>query len=112
MINCGRSNRHRKWFVSLAMAVFFLSAPAAAQIKSNFASSITSESMTPMWVARERGLFKKHGLDMQYVVIPRSPLAVAALVAGEIGNYRSGPPDQLGQHRFRPHRHRQFFSET
>lgn len=92
MIIRGRYNRHRQWLVSLAMAVFFLSAPAAAaQIKSNFASSITSESMTPMWVARERGLFKKHGLDMQYVVIPRSPLAVAALVAGEIDAAIIGP---------------------
>jgi len=68
-----------------------LPAPAAAQIKTNFASSITSESMTPMWVARERGLFKKHGLDMQYVVIPRSPLAIAALVAGEIDAAIIGP---------------------
>lgn len=68
-----------------------LPSPALAQIKTNFASSITSESMTPMWVARERGLFKKHGLDMQYVVIPRSPLAIAALVAGEIDAAIIGP---------------------
>jgi len=44
-----------------------------------------------MWVARERGLFRKHGLDMQYVVIPRSPLAIAALVAGEIDAAIIGP---------------------
>lgn len=65
--------------------------PVWAQIKTTFASSITSESMTPMWVARERGLFRKHGLDMQYVVIPRSPLAIAALVAGEIDAAIIGP---------------------
>jgi NitT/TauT family transport system substrate-binding protein len=70
---------------------FCASGQAGAQIKSNFASSITSESMTPMWVARERGLFKKHGLEMQYVVIPRSPLAVAALIAGEIDAAIIGP---------------------
>jgi len=29
----------------------------AAQVKSNFASSVTSESMAAVWVARERGLF-------------------------------------------------------
>ena len=66
-------------------------ASSGAQIKSNFASSITSESMTAMWVARERGLFKKHGLEMQYVVISRSPLAVAALIAGEIDAAIIGP---------------------
>jgi ABC-type nitrate/sulfonate/bicarbonate transport system substrate-binding protein len=42
-------------------------------------------------VARERGLFKKRGLDMQYVVIPRSPLAVVALIAGEIDAGIIGP---------------------
>ena len=73
------------------MAVLFLATPAAAQTKTTFASSITSESMTPMWVARDRGLFRKHGLDMQYVVIPRSPLAVAALIAGEIDAAIIGP---------------------
>lgn len=75
----------------LALALGLCAAPARAQIKTTFASSITSESMTPMWVARERGLFRKHGLDMQYVVIPRSPLALAALVAGEIDAAIIGP---------------------
>jgi len=90
-----RFTRSRRGFsIGLALAMLCygaLPAPAAAQIKTNFASSITSESMTPMWVARERGLFKKHGLDMQYVVIPRSPLAIAALVAGEIDAAIIGP---------------------
>lgn len=62
-----------------------------AQIKTNFASSITSESMAGVWVARDRGLFKKYGLEMQYILMPRSPLAVAALVAGEIDMAVIGP---------------------
>jgi NitT/TauT family transport system substrate-binding protein len=72
-------------------AAFFAAAGADAQIKTNFASSITSESMAAVWVARERGLFKKHGLDMQYIVMPRSPLAIAALMAGEIDAAIVGP---------------------
>lgn len=90
-----RLPRSRRGFsVGLALAMLWygaLPAPSAAQLKTTFASSITSESMTPMWVARDRGLFKKHGLDMQYVVIPRSPLAIAALVAGEIDAAIIGP---------------------
>jgi len=81
-------------FASLVVATVLLLtvwAPAGAQTRTNFASSVTSESMTPMWVARERGLFKKYGLEMQYVVIPRSPLAVAALMAGEIDAAIIGP---------------------
>ena len=70
-----------------------LAAPAylLALTKSNFASSVTSESMTALWVARDRGLFKKYGLEMQYILIPRSPLAVAALIAGEIDVAIIGP---------------------
>jgi NitT/TauT family transport system substrate-binding protein len=77
--------------VSLLLA--YLCAPQFlnAQIKSNLSSSVTSESMTAVWVARERGLFKKHGLDMQFILMPRNPLAVAALIAGEIDAAIIGP---------------------
>ena len=53
--------------------------------------SVTSESMTAVWVARERGLFKRHGLDMAVILMPRNPLAVAALIAGEIDAAIIGP---------------------
>jgi NitT/TauT family transport system substrate-binding protein len=65
--------------------------PASAQTKSNFASSITSESQTALWVARDRGLFKKYGVEMQFILMPRNPLAVAALLAGEIDAAIIGP---------------------
>ena len=62
----------------------------AAQTRTNLAGSVTSESMTALWVARDRGLFKKHGIDMQYIM-PRNPLAIAALLAGEIDAAIVGP---------------------
>src|SRR6186713_689571 len=62
-----------------------------AQTRSYLAGSVTSESMTALWVARERGLFKKHGLDMQFILMPRNPLAIAALLAGEIDAAIVGP---------------------
>ena len=86
-----RAKRRHKLLIGLLLVALLGPASSGAQIKSNFASSITSESMSAMWVARERGLFKKHGLEMQYVVIPRSPLAVAALIAGEIDAAIIGP---------------------
>ena len=73
------------------LAVGFLPAQLSAQIRSNFASSITSESMAAVWIAKDRGLFKKYGLDVQYILMPRSPLAVSALVAGEIDMAVIGP---------------------
>jgi ABC-type nitrate/sulfonate/bicarbonate transport system substrate-binding protein len=78
----------------LAAGVFAgLCAPAfvAAQTKSYLSSSVTSESMAHVWVARERGLFKKHGVDMQFILMPRNPLAIAALLAGEIDAAIIGP---------------------
>lgn len=78
------------WLSALLLAMI---APerAAAQIKSYLSSSVTSESMTHVWVARDRGLFKKHGIDMQFILMPRNPLAVAALLAGEIDAAIIGP---------------------
>ena len=82
---------HRKILVIVALAVGFLPAQSPAQIKSNFSSSITSESMAAVWIAKDRGLFKKYGLDVQYILMPRSPLAVSALIAGEIDMAVIGP---------------------
>lgn len=75
----------------LALLVGFSPASSSAQTRSNFASSITSESMASVWVARQLGLFKKYGLETQYILMPRSPLAVAALLAGEIDVAVIGP---------------------
>jgi NitT/TauT family transport system substrate-binding protein len=80
--------------VLILLAVVFdhaLPGRLAAQTRSNLAGSVTSESMTALWVARDRGLFKKHGLDMQYILMPRNPLAIAALLAGEIDAAIVGP---------------------
>ena len=80
--------------VSIFLAVMFshaLPGRLAAQTRTNLAGSVTSETMTVLWVARDRGLFKKHGLDMQYILMPRNPLAIAALLAGEIDAAIVGP---------------------
>jgi len=80
--------------VLIFLAVMFghaLPGRLAAQTRSNLAGSVTSESMTALWVARDRGLFKKHGLDMQFILMPRNPLAIAALLAGEIDAAIVGP---------------------
>jgi len=66
-------------------------ADAASLIRTNFASSITSESMAAVWVAKDRGFFRKNGLEVQFILMPRSPLAVAALIAGEIDMAVIGP---------------------
>jgi NitT/TauT family transport system substrate-binding protein len=64
---------------------------AHAQTKSNLASSVTSESAAHVWMAQDRGLFKKYGLESQFILMPRNPLTVAALIAGEIDAAIIGP---------------------
>jgi NitT/TauT family transport system substrate-binding protein len=73
------------------LAVLCAPAAAGAQIKSNLASSVTSESAAHIWVAQDRGLLKKYGLEAQFILMPRNPLTVAALIAGEIDVAMIGP---------------------
>ena len=89
--NCAPAIRVGVSVVLLAMIGLALPARIAAQTRTNLAGSVTSESMTALWVARDRGLFKKHGLEMQFILMPRNPLAVAALLAGEIDAALVGP---------------------
>ena len=86
-----RRLRYRLLWLWLLVLLVAPPVSATAQVRSNLSSSVTSESMTAVWVARERGLFKKHGLDMQFILMPRNPLAVAALIAGEIDAAIIGP---------------------
>ncbi len=40
-------------------------------------------SMSPMWIAKEAGFFKKHNLDVRVVFIASGPIGTAAIMAGE-----------------------------
>jgi len=78
--------------VVLAVVALLQASAAYAQLmKTNFAVSVTSESMAAVWVAADRGLFRKNGLEMQLILMPRAPLSIAALTAGEIDLAITGP---------------------
>jgi len=40
-------------------------------------------SMAPMWIAKETGLFKKHGADVRLVFIGSGPIGTTSILAGE-----------------------------
>lgn len=40
-------------------------------------------SMTPMWIAKEAGLFKKHGADVRVVFIGSGPIGTTSVLSGE-----------------------------
>ena len=67
------------WLI-LAMALF--AAPTnAEQIK--IAYSGVSAAGTPLWLAKEEGIFAKHGLEADLVAVRSAPVQVTALVSNE-----------------------------
>lgn len=82
---------------ALLFAFASLPIPSAAQLggkpeKVNFTLSYTQASgaFTPLWIAQEAGLFKKHGLDATLKIL-NSQVAHQALVAGELDVIATGP---------------------
>jgi NitT/TauT family transport system substrate-binding protein len=73
--------------ISLAVAVFLFIVPrfAAGQDRLNFAYiSPNAGSSSVLWVAKEAGIFKKHGLDVNVIYIEGTPKALMSLFAGEL----------------------------
>jgi NitT/TauT family transport system substrate-binding protein len=50
----------------------------------NVAYSSISGNMAPLWVTHEKGFFRKHGLDVQVILIESGTTTAQALVAGDI----------------------------
>lgn len=72
----------------IALAAFLVvthSRPALAQDKLNFAYiSPNAGSSSVLWVAKDAGIFKKHGLDVNVIYIEGTPKALMSLFAGEL----------------------------
>jgi ABC-type nitrate/sulfonate/bicarbonate transport system substrate-binding protein len=68
------------------LVVFILAATACAdaQTKVRLNWGAISGVMSPIWVAQEEGLFKKHGLDVELIHIASTSKAIQSMVAGEI----------------------------
>ena len=54
-----------------------------AQEKLRVAYTVIAPTQATLWTAKELGLFDKHGLDVELVLLVGAPLAVTALVSGE-----------------------------
>ena len=77
--------------VVAALAIF---SSALAQEKKlttlNVGYSAISGSFAPLWVARDQGLFAKHGLDVKMAYIQGNRVMLSALTAGEIDLFQGG----------------------
>ena len=76
--------RHGSYGMLLAAFLTLLvSAPARGE-KINFAYSALSGLQSPLWVAKEAGFFKKHGIEPQVLFIVGGRVITQAMLAGEI----------------------------
>ena len=64
------------------------SAAGAAPLR--IAYSSISGAMLPLWVAKDKKLFDKHGVDVEVTYI--RGVAIEALLAGEVQFVRASPP--------------------
>jgi NitT/TauT family transport system substrate-binding protein len=74
-----------KLFVA-SLLIIGLAFPAvvAAQQKTRLNWGAVSGVMSPIWVAQEEGLFKKHGLDIELIHIASTSKAIQSMLSGEI----------------------------
>jgi NitT/TauT family transport system substrate-binding protein len=71
-----------------------LVAPAGAE-PIRIAYSGVSASGTPVWLAKEEGIFAKHGLEADLVAVRSAPLQVTALVSNEVQFVRGSASSML-----------------
>src|SRR5436190_2416410 len=78
--------RSIKLIISLVLGLAAIaSPPVVAQERLNFAYiSPNAGSSSVLWVAKDAGIFKKHGLDVNVVYIEGTPKALMSLFAGEL----------------------------
>lgn len=76
-----------RFFHCLALFVFL--APAVGQgagvpLRLNIGTASVSSSALSLWLAQEQGIFAKHGIEAQVILVRGGPTLVASMVAGEI----------------------------
>jgi NitT/TauT family transport system substrate-binding protein len=90
--NANRKLRHRRDHLKFLL-VFFLPAllilgfdahVLAAAERLAVATSALNMLTTPLWVAQDKGLFHKYGLEAETIYIPSGTMALQALLSGDI----------------------------
>jgi NitT/TauT family transport system substrate-binding protein len=79
-------------WILLAMAL--CAAPAKAE-RIKVAYSGVSAAGTPLWLAKDEGIFTRHGLDADLVTVRSAPIQVSALVSNEVQFVRGSASSML-----------------
>jgi NitT/TauT family transport system substrate-binding protein len=75
-----------KWPIFGAAAVILLlcQSPVSAQERARIAWAGSTLAPTPVWVGRDRGFFKKNGIDAEVIAVNSGVTALQALLAKEV----------------------------
>ncbi|HEY7166559.1 MAG TPA: ABC transporter substrate-binding protein [Candidatus Binatia bacterium] len=81
----------RRIFLGLVLLVSVSIIPIRTYaVAIRIASAGLSGEFLPLWVAQDRGLFKKYGLDSEVITIQGGPLAVQTLLSGSVQFHAGG----------------------
>ena len=75
-----------------ALALVLLSAHSASAERIRIAYSAISGVQLPLWIAQEKGLFKRQGLDVDFLYIGGGSVVVQAMLGGEVQLARASAP--------------------
>jgi ABC-type nitrate/sulfonate/bicarbonate transport system substrate-binding protein len=76
---------YRALFQRLWLFVFFLSITTTAGAQTlRIAYTSIAVVYGPLWVTREAGIFKKYGIDSEFIYIAGGPPSLQALIAGDV----------------------------
>lgn len=82
--------------ITIGIAIgWFLWAGASGAEPMRIAYSGVSASGTPVWLAKEDGIFARHGLDADLVAVRSAPIQVSALVSNEVQIVRGSASSML-----------------
>jgi NitT/TauT family transport system substrate-binding protein len=77
--------------LAFALVVLCCSASPVRAERINVAYSAITGSQAPLWVAKDQGIFKSHGLDVELVYISGGSIVINALLGGNVQLARLGP---------------------
>jgi ABC-type nitrate/sulfonate/bicarbonate transport system substrate-binding protein len=72
------------WVLSLFSFIALSVVPAVGQTPVRINWTAVTGAQSGMFMAKQEGLFKKNGLDVELIHIPSSSRAIQAILAGEI----------------------------
>ena len=74
----------QRWYVCFLLLSVSLASPVLAQNNVRINWTAVTGAQSGMFMAKQEGLFKKNGLDVELLHIPSSSRAIQAILAGEI----------------------------